>query len=219
MRRSTQVFDLSTVVASSFSAKLFDRSSKCSSRQGDNQMTTAQAESTIPTGTWQSDPVHSHAGFSVKHMVGTFRGSFGEFEASVSDASGQPQLSGHVPVESVQVKEENLQGHLLSPEFFDSEKTPEISFQSSAIKVDDGQVVVDGELTVKGVTKSVVARGEINGPIDGPDGNPRLGIDLESKVDRHDYGLDWNMDLPGGGQVLGDEVTLSVHLELVKEEA
>ena len=182
-------------------------------------MTTAQAESTIPTGTWQSDPVHSHAGFSVKHMVGTFRGSFGEFEASVSDASGQPQLTGHVPVESVQVKEENLQGHLLSPEFFDIEKTPEISFQSSAIKVEDGQVVVDGELTVKGITKSVVARGEINGPIDGPDGNARLGIDLESKVDRHDYGLDWNMDLPGGGKVLGDEVTLSVHLELVKEEA
>jgi hypothetical protein len=115
-------------------------------------------------------------------MVGTFRGSFGEFEASVSDASGQPQLSGHVPVESVQVKEENLQGHLLSPEFFDIEKTPEISFQSSAIKVEDGQVVVDGELTVKGITKAVVARGEINGPIDGPDGNARLGIDLESKV-------------------------------------
>jgi polyisoprenoid-binding protein YceI len=180
-------------------------------------MATAQAESTIPTGTWQSDPIHSHVGFSVKHMVGTFRGSFGEFEATVSDASGRPQLTGHVPVESVQVKEENLQGHLLSPEFFDIEKTPEISFNSTGIAVEDGQIVVDGELTVRGTTKPVVARGEIDGPIDGPDGNARLGIDLESKVDRHDYGLDWNMDLPGGGKVLGDEVTLNVHLELVKE--
>src|SRR6266516_5368773 len=104
-------------------------------------MTTAQAESTIPTGTWQSDPIHSHVGFAVKHVVGTFRGSFGEFEATLSDASGKPQLSGHVPVESVQVKEENLQGHLLSPEFFDAEKTPEISFQSTEIAVEDGQIV------------------------------------------------------------------------------
>ena len=182
-------------------------------------MTTAQAESTIPTGTWQSDPVHSHVGFAVKHVVGTFRGSFGEFEATLSDASGQAQLSGHVPVESVQVKEEALQGHRLSPEFFDAEKTPEISFQSTAIKAEDGQVVIDGELTVKGITKAVVARGEINGPAPGPDGNDRIGLDLETKVDRHDYGLDWQMDLPNGGKTLGDEVTLSVHLELIKEAA
>jgi polyisoprenoid-binding protein YceI len=182
-------------------------------------MTTAQAESTVPTGTWQSDPVHSHVGFAVKHVVGTFRGSFGEFQATLSDASGQPQLSGRVPAESVQVKEENLQGHLLSPEFFDVEKTPEISFQSTAIKAEDGQVVIDGELTVKKITKPVVARGELNGPAAGPDGNDRIGLDLETKVDRHDYGLDWQMELPGGGKTLGDEVTLSVHLELIKEEA
>jgi polyisoprenoid-binding protein YceI len=180
-------------------------------------MTTAQAESTIPTGTWQSDPVHSHVGFSVKHVVGTFRGSFGEFEATLSDASGEPQLSGQVPVESVQVKEENLQGHLLSPEFFDAEKTPQISFNSTGLAVEDGQIVVDGDLTVRGTTKAVVARGEISDPAPGPDGNDHIGIDLESKVDRHDYGLDWQMELPGGGKTLGDEVTLSVHLELIKE--
>ncbi len=180
-------------------------------------MTTAQAESTIPAGTWQSDPVHSHVGFAVKHVVGTFRGSFGEFEATLSDASGQPQLSGRVPAESVEVKEETLQGHLLSPEFFDVEKTPEISFQSTGIAAEDSQVVIDGDLTVKGITKPVVARGEVNGPAPGPDGNERLGLDLETKVDRHDYGLDWQMELPGGGKTLGDEVTLSVHLELIEE--
>src|SRR3954465_8838589 len=130
-------------------------------------MATAQAESTIPTGPWQSDPVHSHVGFAVKHVVGTFRGSFGEFEATLSSASGQPQLSGRVPAESVQVKEESLQGHLLSPEFFDVEKTPDISFQSTGITAEDGQVVIDGELTVKGITKTVVARGEVNGPAPG----------------------------------------------------
>jgi polyisoprenoid-binding protein YceI len=182
-------------------------------------MTTAQAESTIPTGTWQSDPVHSHVGFAVKHVVGTFRGSFGEFEATLSEASGQPQLSGRVPAESVQVKEENLQGHLLSPEFFDVERTPDIAFQSTGIEVEDGQVTIDGELTVKGITKPVLARGELNGPAAGPGGEQRIGLDLETKVDRHDYGLDWQMELPGGVKTLGDEVTLSVHLELIEEEA
>jgi polyisoprenoid-binding protein YceI len=181
-------------------------------------MTTTQAESTIPTGAWQSDPVHSTVGFAVRHIVGTFRGSFEEFEASISDASGEPQLAGSVPVESVQVKEENLKGHLLSPEFFDAERNPEIAFTSTSIAREDDQLVVEGELTVHGTTRPVVARGEVTGPAPGPDGE-RIGIDLETTVDRHDYGLDWNMELPAGGTVLGDEVTLTVHLELVKEEA
>ena len=182
-------------------------------------MSTAQAESTIPTGTWQSDPVHSTVGFAVRHAVGTFRGSFGEFEATLSDQDGETKLTGRVPVESVEVKEENLEAHLLSPEFFDKDQTPEIGFESTRIALEDGELVVDGELSVKGKSTAVTARGELNGPIPGPDGNDRIGIDLETEVDRHDYGLDWNMDLPDGSKMLGDEVTLTVHLELVREEA
>jgi polyisoprenoid-binding protein YceI len=179
-------------------------------------MATAQAESTIPTGTWRSDPVHSTVEFSVRHAVGTFRGSFREFEATL-EASGEPKLTGRVPVESVQVKEENLEAHLLSPEFFDKEQTPEISFESSKVTREGDELVVDGELTVRGVAKPVVARGTITDPIPGPDGSDRFGVELETAVDRHDYGLDWNMDLPNGSKILGDEVTLSVHLELIKE--
>jgi polyisoprenoid-binding protein YceI len=180
-------------------------------------MSTAQAESTIPAGTWQSDPVHSTVGFAVRHAVGTFRGGFGRFDASLSDASGEPRLSGRVPVESVEVKDENLETHLLSPEFFDKDQTPEITFESSRVATDGDQLVVDGELTVKGVTKPVTARGGITGPIPGADGNDRLGIELETTVDRHDYALDWNMDMPDGSKILGDEVTLTVHLELIKD--
>ena len=180
-------------------------------------MATAQAESTIPAGTWQSDPVHSSVGFSVRHAVGTFRGGFGEFEATLSDSYGEPRLTGRVPVETVQVKEENLETHLLSPEFFDKDQTPEITFESRKVALADGSLVVEGELAIKGNARKVVAKGEINGPIPGPDGNERLGIDLETIVDRHDYGLDWNMDLPDGTKMLGDDVTLIVHLELAKE--
>ena len=179
-------------------------------------MTTAQAESTIPTGTWQSDPVHSSVGFAVKHVVGTFRGTFNDFAATLSDADGSPTLSGRAKVESVQVKDENLYGHLLSPDFFDAEQHPEIVFETKQISRDGDRVVVEGELTVKGCTRAVTARGEIAGPAPGPDAD-RLGIDLETIVDRHDYGLDWQMDLPGGGKTLGDDVTLTVHVELIKE--
>jgi polyisoprenoid-binding protein YceI len=179
-------------------------------------MATAQAESTIPAGTWQSDPVHSSVGFAVKHVVGTFRGSFNAFDATLSDVSGSPQLAGRAKVESVQVNEQNLYAHLLSPEFFDNERHPEILFESKSIERDGDKVTVDGELTVKGTTNEVVARGEITGPAPGPD-SERLGIELETIVDRHDFGLDWQMDLPGGGKTLGDDVTLTVHIELVKE--
>ena len=178
---------------------------------------TTTAESTIPTGTWQSDPVHSTVGFAVRHAVGTFRGGFGEFEATLSDSSGEEQLTGRVPVESVEVKDDNLETHLLSPEFFDKDQAPEISFESSRVAQEGDELVVEGELSVKGASKAVVARGKLSGPVAGPDGNDRLGIDLETTVDRHDYGLDWNMDMPDGSTLLGDEVTLTVHLELAKE--
>jgi polyisoprenoid-binding protein YceI len=180
-------------------------------------MATAQAESTIPTGTWQSDPVHSSVGFALKHVVGTFRGSFNEFQATLSDASGAPELTGRAKVESVQVKEENLYAHLLSPEFFDNEQHPEIIFESKQVSLDGDRLVVEGDLTVKGITKEVVARGVLAGPAPGPADTERLGIDLETIVDRHDFGLDWQMDLPGGGKALGDDVTLTVHIELIKD--
>ena len=180
-------------------------------------MATAQAESIIPTGTWQSDPVHSSVGFAVKHVVGTFRGSFNEFAATLTETDGSPELSGRAKVESVQVKDQNLYAHLLSPEFFDAEQHTEIAFESKRIERDGDRVVVDGELTVKGVTRDIVARGEIAGPAPGPADTERIGIDLETIVDRHDFSLDWQMDLPGGGKTLGDDVTLTVHVELIKD--
>jgi polyisoprenoid-binding protein YceI len=182
-------------------------------------MTTVQAETTIPTGVWRSDPVHSHVGFSVRHMVvATFRGSFADFDVTLANRDGAPSLYGAVRTESVQVADENLKGHLLSPEFFDSERSPEITFTSTGVRADGGELVVDGELTIKGTTKRVEARGHINGPAAHPAGGERLGIDLETHVDRTDFGLNWNAPMPRGGVAVENEVTLTVHLELAKEE-
>jgi polyisoprenoid-binding protein YceI len=180
-------------------------------------MTTAQAESSIPTGTWQSDPVHSSVGFAVKHVVGTFRGTFHDFNATLGEESGEASLQGRAKVESVHVQDENLYAHLLSPEFFDAEQHPEILFESRQISRDGDKLTVEGDLSVKGITKPVVARGEVAGPAPGPADSERLGIDLETIVDRHDFNLDWQMDLPGGGKALGDDVTLTVHIELIKD--
>ena len=182
-------------------------------------MTTVQAEATIPTGVWKSDPVHSHVGFSVRHMVvATFRGSFADFDVTLANRDGAPSLHGAVRTESVQTADENLKGHLLSPEFFDSERFPEITFTSTGIRADDRELIVDGELTIKGTTKRVEARGDINGPVAHPAGGERIGIDLETQVDRTDFGLNWNAPMPRGGVAVEDEITLTVHLELAKEE-
>src|SRR5215216_8173052 len=114
-------------------------------------MATAQAETTIPTGVWKSDPVHSHVGFSVKHMVvATFRGAFTDFDITLDNAGGEPVLYGAVRVGSVDVRDETLNGHLLSPDFFDAERTPEIQFTSTDIRTEGDVLVVDGELAIKG---------------------------------------------------------------------
>jgi polyisoprenoid-binding protein YceI len=181
------------------------------------EMTTAEA--ILPKGNWKSDPVHSSVGFSVKHMggAGTFHGGFEDYDVSLDLVDGEPSLSGVAQVESVNVKDENLKGHLLSPEFFDSERHPEITFLARDASANGDGIVVEGDLTVKGVTRAVQASGTLNGPVTGPDGGQRIGIDLETVVDRHDFGLDWNADLPDGQKMLGDEVTLTVHLELASQ--
>ncbi|MEK6326546.1 MAG: YceI family protein [Actinomycetota bacterium] len=191
-------------------------------------MTTVQAETTraqeaaktaIPTGTWKSDPVHSHVGFAVKHMVvATFRGTFTDFDVTLANQGDEPGLYGVIGTDSVQVRDENLKGHLLSPDFFDAERFPEITFTSTQIRAQGDELVVDGDLTIKGTTKRVEARGRINGPAAHPAGGERIGIDLETQVDRTEFGLNWNAPVPSGGVAVADEVTLTVHLELAKED-
>lgn len=169
----------------------------------------------LPAGTWQLDPVHSTVAFSVKHMlVANFRGGFGAFEVTL-DAQG---LRGTVEVASVDVSEPNLNGHLLSPDFFDAERSPQLSFRSTAIRVSGDTVDIDGELTVKGVTKPVAITGTVSGPVIHPfDGSSRIGLELGTVVDRTAFGLDWNVPLPSGGLGLGNDVKLQAELELVRE--
>jgi polyisoprenoid-binding protein YceI len=171
--------------------------------------------------TWTADPVHSTANFAVKHMVvATFRGGFEDVTGTLDLAGEQPAVTGAVSVASVRVKDENLYGHLQSPDFFDAERTPQITFASTAVTRGEGsEVTVEGDLTIKGTTLRVRATGEWVEVEADVTGNPRVGLDLETVVDRTAYGLNWNAPLPKGGVAVANDVTLHVHLEFVPAEA
>lgn len=178
--------------------------------------TITETRTDLPTGTWQVDPVHSTVAFSVKHMlVANFRGGFGTFDVTL-DENG---LRGTVDISSVDVSEPNLNGHLLSPDFFDVERNPQLSFRSTAIRVSDGgELDIDGELSIKGVTKPVKITGTVSGPVTHPfDASSRLGLELETVIDRTAFGLNWNAPLPTGGFAVGNDVKLHAELELVLE--
>lgn len=163
-------------------------------------------------GQWQFNAVHSSADFSIKYLVAKFRGRFEELEASLNDSV----LTGSVKVGSVNVKDPNLIGHLQSPDFFDAEQHPEITFASKILEIDGDNLTLDGELTLKGITKPVQATGTVNGPTEDFMGNTRLGFTLQTTINRTDFGVTWNAELPKGGKALSEEVTLIIELEFNK---
>ncbi len=183
--------------------------------------TATETQSTaIPTGTFKLDPIHSRVGFEVKHMISTFRGAFREYDVRLDNTNGSPRLAGSAEVASVDVRDENLAGHLQSPDFFDAANNPRIEFSSDRLEVaQDGTLALDGELTIRGVTKPIRATGALEYLEADPSGAPRVGLELETTLDRREYGIDWNAALPKGGFVLGNKIKLVGNLELVPDEA
>ena len=171
-----------------------------------------------PTGTWRLDPVHSSIGFEVPYLVGTFKGQFRDVQAElVADGAGAT-LQGTAKVASVDVKDENLAAHLQSPDFFDAERHPELRFAAERIALDGETVSVDGEITIRGVTKPVTVTGTATPALSDPYGGERVGFALGATVDRTDFGIDWNLPLPTGGPALADEVTIVAELQFVKAD-
>jgi polyisoprenoid-binding protein YceI len=170
-----------------------------------------------PGGTWNLDPVHSRVDFELSYLAGTFKGEFDEIGAELLVDGSRASLEGMARVASVDVKDENLSAHLQSPDFFDVERHPELRFAAQDIRRDgDGKVSVDGKLTIKGVTKRVAVTGTVTAPIADPYGNERIGLNLTTKIDRTDFGVDWNNPLPSGEPSLANEVTILAELQFVK---
>jgi polyisoprenoid-binding protein YceI len=172
----------------------------------------------IPAGVYSVDPAHSNVGFEVRHMgIATVRGSFRGFQGQI-DASGEaPVLEGSVEVASIDTGEENRDGHLKAPDFFDVERHPQISFRSTATELgSDGRITLAGDITIKGITKPIELVGTIAENGKDPWGNERVGLELESKIDRREFDLKWNQTLPNGNLLVANEVKLLVSVSAVK---
>lgn len=179
-------------------------------------MSTTQTLTIAPAGTWQLDPVHSSVGFEVDYLAGTFKGDFREVDATLAVKGESARLEGTAKVASVDVKDENLATHLQSPDFFDTERHPELRFAAEDIDLDGEAVTVKGEITIKGVTKPIALAGTVVAPIADPYGNERLGIAMSTTIDRTEFGLNWNMPLPTGQPALANEVRIVGELQFVK---
>ena len=177
-------------------------------------MTTA----TKPSGTYTADPVHSSFAFAVRYQgVSLFKGTLDEVDAKLVDG----KLDGSAKVESISIRTpEQFRAHVLSAEFFDAANHPTVEFGSNDVELgEDGTAKVEGELTIKGITRPISAAGTWIAPEAAAFGNTRGHLNLEAVVDRTEFDMNWNAPLPSGGKALANEVTLTVELSLVEQQA
>jgi polyisoprenoid-binding protein YceI len=177
---------------------------------------------TVPVaGTWAVDPAHSSFEFIARHMMAKVRGRFTDFTAAVVIAEDPEQSSAEVELDvaSVTTRDERRDGHLRSPDFFDVEKYPKISFRSLALRPgkDDNTWELDGDLTILDVTRLVTWNLEFHGATQDPWGGQRAAFSAETEVNREDWGLSWNAPLETGGFLLSKNVKLEVDVELMKQ--
>jgi len=175
-----------------------------------------KSASIIPTGTWTIDPVWSALGFEIKKIgLAVIKGRALDFEGTIRGGDA-PSIEGKAAVSSITTFDETRDAHLQSPDFFDAERYPELRFESTRVEAHGNQLIVDGELTIKGVATPVELRGHYEGAGTDPLGNERIALELSGTIDRTDFGLDWNAPVPGGGLLLPNEVVLTASFAAVR---
>jgi polyisoprenoid-binding protein YceI len=181
-------------------------------------MSTSTISEQIPTGTYAVDPSHSSVGFEVRHMgIATVRGAFRRFQGTIDASGEQPVLSGTVEVASVDTGDEQRDGHLTAPDFFDAEQYPEITFHTTSInEAAQDKLRLSGEITIKGVTRPIELTGTAAEGGTDPWGNERVGFEVEGVIDRREFDLKWNQTLPNGNLLVSNEVKLLVSVSAVK---
>jgi len=185
-------------------------------------MSTSAALPATSITTWSIDPAHSIAEFKVKHMmISNVKGHFPKITGSLTiDGSGHAnsRVEATIDAASIETRDAQRDAHLKSEDFFHVEKFPTLTFQSTAIsRVGDGELSVEGDLTIRGVTRKVVFAVEgPTAPTKDPWGNTRIGVSAITKINRKDFGLVWNAALEAGGILVGDEVTITLDLQFIK---
>ena len=173
---------------------------------------------------WAIDASHSTVGFSVRHMmVSNVKGAFGKFTASVDGSPADPttaKISATIEVASVDTRDAKRDEHLRAADFFDAAKFPQMTFTSTKVEKSSATTAkVAGNLTIRGVTKPVVLDVEYTAPVKNPWGKTVVGASATGKINRKDFGVNWSKNLDGGGLVVGDDVTIQLDLEFVKQDA
>src|SRR5271165_287355 len=185
-------------------------------------VTATNAETAIPgyeAATWTIDPVHSEVGFSVRHMmVSKVRGRFSTFSGEIVTAEDPTAstVTAEIDLKSINTGNEQRDGHIQSPDFFEVDSYPTMTYKSKGIRVEDGEYIVDGDLTLKGVTKSVPLHLELNGFGPDPFGGTRAGFTATGVIDRRDFNVSFNAPMASGGVVVSDKVSLHLEIEAVK---
>lgn len=171
---------------------------------------------------WVIDPTHSEIGFKVKHMMFTnVSGKFTQFEASIEnegDAFETSDISFIADVNSVDTANADRDNHLRGADFFDVDSFAKLSFKSTSVqKVNEGEYKISGDLTIKDVTKNITLDAEYSGLMKDPWGNTKIGLSLNGKINRKDFGLTWNAALETGGVLVGEDIKLAAEVQFVKQ--
>jgi polyisoprenoid-binding protein YceI len=185
--------------------------------------TAATSTATVPGTRWVLDASHSHVSFSVRHMmISNVRGEFGKASGEATydaDRPEQSQINVSIDVASINTREEKRDAHLRSPDFFDVANHPTMTFASKAVQRKGDALEVVGDLTIRGTTREVkLAVDEITGEHSDPWGNQRVGASARTKIRRSDFGMRWNAALEAGGVLVGDEVTIQLEVELIRQK-
>ncbi len=172
----------------------------------------------LPTGTWNVDPIHSSVEFHVKHLgIATVKGVFTDFEGTLNVGEDGVSAHGSVKVASVDTREPQRDAHLRSPDFFDAETYPEITFKSTSIRaIDDEDFEIEGDFTIHGVTQPLKLKATVEGTETDPQGNDRVGLSASAQINRSDYDMKFNMALGSGNVVVSDKVKILLEISAVK---
>lgn len=180
---------------------------------------TAEHVTGYRTGTWRLDPAHSEIAFSVRHLaISKVKGVFEDFDVTVvaPENPADATVEATIEIASVNTKQAQRDQHLRTSDFFAADEHPQMRFRSTSLRPEeDGGFVLEGDLTLRGVTRPVTLKGELGGITTDGYGQTKAGVEARTRINRHDFGVSWNAALEAGGMTLGDEVTITFDLQLV----
>ncbi|GAA2099333.1 YceI family protein [Microlunatus panaciterrae] len=173
----------------------------------------------LVAGTWNVDPSHSEVAFTVRHLMSKVRGTFADFAAEITTGGSNPTdatVSAVIKLSSINTNNAQRDGHIKSADFFDPATGSEMTFVSTGISENDGEYVINGDLTINGVTKGVALAADFLGVAVDAYGATRLGVEARTSINRKDFKVDFNVPLDGGKLLIGDKVDITLTIEAVK---